>query len=141
MTFWNSVFTVAYSRAVVPGSPSSPRASLPITELTLARYCPGSSRAAAAGARDPAQTSRRRRRRRGLFGRGKGRFRTRGSYGAGTVRGTTWYSESRCSGTLFRVKTGFINVRDFSLSRNIILRAGQAYIALPRNRQRGSSAG
>lgn len=140
MTFWNGVFTVNYTRATTPGLPQ--RASRPITELTLARYCPRSSRAAAAaGVRDPAQTSRRRRKRRGVFGKGRGRFRTRGSYGAGTVRGTTWYSESRCSGTLFSVSAGFIDVRDLSLKRNITLRAGQSYIALPRNRRRGSSAG
>lgn len=141
MTFWNSVFGVDYTRALVPGTPNSPRADQPITQLTLARYCPSSSStAAAAGVRDQAQTSRRRRRR-GLFGRGRGRFRTRGSYGAGTVRGTTFYSESRCSGTLWRVGSGVVNIRDFSLNRNITLRAGEAYIALPRNRRRGSSAG
>lgn len=142
MTFWNGIFTVNYTRAVTPGSPTSRRAGAPITELTLARYCPRSSRAAApAGVRDPAQTSRRRRKRRGLFGRGKGRFRTRGSYGAGTVRGTTWYSESRCSGTLFRVGSGVINVRDLILKRDITLRSGQSYIALPKDPRRGSSAG
>ena len=51
-----------------------------------------------------ASTSARRRRGRRLWGKGKGRFRTRGKRSSALVRGTTWLVEDRCDGsTLTRV--------------------------------------
>jgi uncharacterized delta-60 repeat protein len=38
-----------------------------------------------------------------LWGNGRGKFRTRGRYGAATVRGTKWLTDDRCDGTLVRV--------------------------------------
>jgi CSLREA domain-containing protein len=69
------------------------------------------------------------RKKRRLWGSGKGRFRTRGSYSAATVRGTRWLTEDRCDGTLTRVKQGRVAVRDFVRKRTVILRAGQRYLA------------
>ena len=141
-TFWNGRFGVDYTRTIVAGPRASRRASRPITELTLARTCPAKpSRAVKAGRRTVKSAARKRRKRRGTFGRGKGRFRTRGSFGAGTVRGTYWYSESNCNSTLFEVYRGVVRVRDFGLKRTLDLRRGQGYLAVPPNPRRGASVG
>jgi hypothetical protein len=129
---------VDYTRAVVPGAQQ--RASRPITELTLARSCPRAGTSLKPGRR-ALQSARKRRKRRGLFGRGKGRFRTRGSFGAGTVRGTYWYSESTCRSTLFEVYRGVVRVRDFARGRTVDVRRGQGYLAIPQNPRRGASVG
>ncbi|MDQ4049192.1 MAG: hypothetical protein M3131_07415, partial [Actinomycetota bacterium] len=83
-----------------------------------------------------AHAGRRRRPRRGLFGRGRGRFRTRGSHGAGTVRGTYWYTENRCRSTFFRVYTGVVEVRDFSKRGAVRLRRKQSYLTGSRRPRR-----
>lgn len=132
-TFWNGRFTVGYTRAVVAGARgrkrrSQRRASRPITELTLAKTCARGARVASATGGRPLAHADRRRRRRGLFGRGRGRFRTRGSHGAGTVRATHWYTENRCRATFFRVYTGVVDVRDFSKDRTVRLRRKQSYL-------------
>jgi hypothetical protein len=67
-----------------------------------------------------------------LWGKGKGRFRTRGRRSSTTVRGTTWLVEDRCDGTtLNRVTSGKVVVRDFGLRKDINLKAPGIYIARP----------
>ena len=69
-----------------------------LTELSLRggnfARCASAGEATAAGSR----------RVRRLFGRGRGRFRTRGRNSSATVRGTRWTVEDRCDGTLTRVQ-------------------------------------
>jgi hypothetical protein len=60
-----------------------------------------------------------------------GRFRTRASNSVITVRGTTWYVADRCDGTLTRVTSGSVSVRDLSRRRTVVVRAGQHYLARP----------
>ena len=96
-----------------------------MTELVLRGPLPtctgGGARAAAASARRPP---------RGLWGRDDhGRFRTRGSNSVATVRGTAWYVEDRCDGTLTRVSKGSVSVRDLRRQRTVIVHAGQSYLA------------
>jgi 6-phosphogluconolactonase (cycloisomerase 2 family) len=67
-----------------------------------------------------------------LWGDGNGRFRTRGRYSSGAVRGTKWLTVDRCDGTLTLVRRGRVAVRDFALKKTIILRAGRRYLARPR---------
>ena len=64
-----------------------------------------------------------------LWGHGKGRTRTSGNNGSGTVRGTFWLTEDRCDGTLFKVRQGVVAVRDFTRHRTVVLHAGQQYLA------------
>ena len=64
-----------------------------------------------------------------LWGRGHGRFQTRGRGGAATVRGTIWLTADRCDGTFFRVRRGVVDVRDFGRHRTVKVRAGQSYLA------------
>ncbi len=73
-----------------------------------------------------------RKKKRKLWGNGSGRFRTRGRYSSGAVRGTKWVVVDRCDGTLTLVRRGEVTVRDFGLDRGITLRAGERYLARPR---------
>jgi hypothetical protein len=98
------------------------RGSRPLTTLSLTAKlsCPKG--------KNSAYTTAKRKKRR-LWGDGKGRFRTKGSFSSATVRGTKWLTEDRCDGTLTRVKKGTVTVRDFARKRTVILRAGQRYLA------------
>jgi hypothetical protein len=58
-----------------------------------------------------------------------GRFRTRGRYAAGTVRGTVWDTIDRCDGTLIRVRRGTVIVNDFARHKTVIVHAGHSYLA------------
>jgi hypothetical protein len=97
-----------------------------MTELVLRGPQPictgaGTARAAAASAKRPP---------RALWGRDDhGRYRTRGSNSVATVRGTAWYVEDRCDGTLTRVSKGSVSVRDLRRQRTVIVNAGKSYLA------------
>ena len=72
----------------------------------------------------------RRRRPRSLWGNvTRGRFRTRGKNSVATVRGTIWYVEDRCSGTLTRVRRGRVSVRDLRRKRTVTVTGGHSYLA------------
>jgi hypothetical protein len=66
---------------------------------------------------------------RALWGSGKGQFQTKGRYSSATVRGTIWYVEDRCDGTLTRVVRGVVEVRDFVRNTTVFVHAGQSYLA------------
>jgi CSLREA domain-containing protein len=70
-----------------------------------------------------------RRRGRHLWGSGEGNFRTEGSHGSATVRGTIWFTEDRCDGTFFKVKRGIVTIRDFLKHASLQLPAGHSYLA------------
>jgi uncharacterized delta-60 repeat protein len=72
--------------------------------------------------------TRKKRRVRRLWGDGRGRFRTRGRYGAATVRGTKWLTLDRCDGTKVRVVNGKVAVKRLARPNRPprILRAGQS---------------
>ena len=70
------------------------------------------------------------RRVRRLWGRDRGgRFRTHGRHSQATVRGTRWLTEDRCDGTLTRVTSGSVAVRDRVRHRTVLVRAGRSYLA------------
>ena len=64
-----------------------------------------------------------------LWGNGKGKARTKGRRGSGTVRGTIWLTEERCDGTFFKVEEGILKVRDFVRDKSVVLEAGEKYLA------------
>ncbi len=69
-----------------------------------------------------------------LWGRGKGKFQTKGSRGSATVRGTHWLTADRCDGTFFKVREGVVAVKDFGKrNRKILLRKGRTYLAKARS--------
>jgi hypothetical protein len=67
-----------------------------------------------------------------LWGDGKGKFRTRGQYGAATIRGTKWLVQDSCAGTQVRVTQGSVLVRDDVRKKNVVVRKGKRYTARPR---------
>jgi hypothetical protein len=71
----------------------------------------------------------RRKKVRRLWGSGKGRFTTRGRYSSATVRGTKWLTQDMCNGTLTRVVSGVVKVRDFRRHKTVNVRAGHSYFA------------
>ena len=74
----------------------------PVTILDLIGFDPGQcqlGRRGSDGSSPRAVASRRQTR--GLWGKGHGRFRTRGRHGSATVRGTVWFTADLCSGTYF----------------------------------------
>jgi hypothetical protein len=72
-------------------------------------------------------------RRRRVWGSGRGNYKTSGSGGTGSVRGTTWLTKDTCRGTNFKVTDGIgITVFDFDLGQAFDVGPGQSYFA--RNR-------
>ena len=68
-----------------------------------------------------------------LWGRDSGgRFRSHGRHSHATVRGTRWLTLDRCDGTLTRVTSGAVVVRDEVRHRTVTVRAGRSYFAKSR---------
>ena len=106
------------------------RASRPVTELKMTGGSFGSCTRNVN--RSSARTAARRIRR--LRGNARGRFRTRGRNSSATVRGTRWGMIDQCNGTLTRVRSGVVRVRDFGKNRTVTLRRGRTYLARPSRR-------
>ncbi len=94
----------------------------PITTLKLVEKlsCKQSGKASAAA---------KKKKKRHLWGDGKGKFRTEGSYSSATVRGTKWLVQDTCTSTLTRVKRGRVAVRDFVKRKTVLVKAGKKYVA------------
>jgi hypothetical protein len=75
-----------------------------------------------------------RKRGRKLFGSGRGRFRTRGRNSSASVRGTKYLVKDTCKGTLTRVMSGSVVVRDFTRKRSVTVKKGHKYLAKPPKR-------
>jgi hypothetical protein len=69
-----------------------------------------------------------------LWGDGKGKFRTKGSYSAATVRGTKWLVQDTCTSTTTRVTQGVVSVEDFVTHKKKTVRKGKRYIARKKQR-------
>jgi hypothetical protein len=65
-----------------------------------------------------------------LRARASGRFRARGRYASGTVRGTRWTTVDRCDGTLISVQQHSVLVTDLVKHINRLVKAGHSYLAL-----------
>jgi hypothetical protein len=85
------------------------------------------SRLPAGGA--PKAVASRKKRSRSLFSSVKGRFRTRGRNSTATVRGTRYLVKDTCKGTLTKVSSGTVVVRDLRLRRTKTVKAGHSYLA------------
>jgi hypothetical protein len=96
-----------------------------ITTVTLSEKL-NCSRRALAAAKKPKT--------RKLWGNGKGKFRTKGSYSAATVRGTKWLVQDTCTSTLTRVTQGVVKVRDNVKKKTVTLRKGKRYTARAKRR-------
>jgi hypothetical protein len=78
-------------------------------------------REGSAGAADPLV--------RKLWGKGKGRFRTKGRYSSASVRGTYWNTEDHCNSTVTRVRSGTVVVEDTVKHKKVTVTGGHEYIA------------
>jgi hypothetical protein len=58
-----------------------------------------------------------------------GRFKTSGRGSVATVRGTVWYTEDRCDGTLTKVRKGAVMVRERGTGRHKLLHRGESFFA------------
>lgn len=103
---------------------SQRKAARPLTDLELAggdfSGCAAEKRRTGVFA---SRTSRRR-----LWGRGRGRFRTRGRNGSATVRGTTWLTEDECQGTATLNKSGKVLAEAADVDLDRLLDPGQSVI-------------
>jgi hypothetical protein len=122
-TFYGGIFKIVQLR----GNP-------PITELVLVG---GNFKVCKARAAGLARAAGNRSKRviRHLWGNATGAFRSKGRYASATVRGTKWLTADRCDGTLIRVVTGAVTVRDLVKHRSLILRGRHKYLAAPRKRR------
>jgi Tol biopolymer transport system component len=115
--FYSGIFTV-----------SQRRAKRPVTDLRLRTAGYRASCSGTSG--NKARAAQRKSKRLGrLWGKGKGRFRTRGRFSAATVRGTTWLTEERCDGTRTQVDTGVVAVYDRGRRTTLRVKAGDSYLA------------
>jgi uncharacterized repeat protein (TIGR01451 family) len=133
--FWDSYFIV--TQTVI-------KKTTAVTNLTLTRgdfaTCKGGRKLSSVEKKPPKGKKPKGKKQKGkknttvrqLWGRGDGKFRTKGRYSAATIRGTHWLTADRCDGTLTRVREGSVTVRDFVRKRTIIVRAGQSYVARPK---------
>jgi hypothetical protein len=72
-----------------------------------------------------------------LWGKGKGRFRTKGRYSSASVRGTYWNTEDHCNSTVTKVRSGTVVVNDNVKHKKVIVTGGHEYIAKgPSRRQK-----
>jgi hypothetical protein len=122
-TFWGSLFEVR-----------QPKGGRGRVELYLRggglSACRRTATAAATAAGSARAAAVRKRPRRSLWGRDHhGRYRTHGSNSAATARGTRWQTVDTCAGTLTRVLSGSVSVRDRVRHRTVIVRAGHHYRA------------
>lgn len=98
--------------------------STPVTDLALQggnfkKLCGGRATAAASAGRKV----------RHLWSKSTGHFRTTGRFASASVRGTEWEMQDRCDGTLTRVKSGAVTVRDVVRKKTVIVTAGKSYLA------------
>jgi Ca2+-binding RTX toxin-like protein len=100
----------------------------PVTELRLAGRLRGCARSAQNG-QAPTDAPLRR-----LYTkvdkRKRGRYRVRGRYSVGAAFGTAWLTEDRCEGTMTRVDSGVVRVRDRVRNKTVTVRGGESYLAL-----------
>ena len=135
--FYDGIFAVKQSTPKT--KPKKPKAL--ITDLVLKGEPPRSECAPIKGASAAAAKKKKRGAKSvlgGLWGNGKGKFRTDGKYSSATVRGTVWLTQDRCDGTLTTVKRGIVSVRDFKRRRTVSVRAGHSYLARAASRANGA---
>ncbi|WP_157591868.1 CSLREA domain-containing protein [Solirubrobacter soli] len=101
----------------------SQKGGLTTLTLTEALSCPKRGKASAAAAKPKTRK---------LWGDGKGKFRTKGSYSAATVRGTKWLVQDTCTSTTTRVTQGVVQVENLVTHKKQTVRKGGRYVARAR---------
>ena len=52
-----------------------------------------------------------------------------GKFASATIRGTFWLVADYCNGTLVKVRSGTVVVRDFVKNKTVVIKSGQSYFA------------
>ncbi|MBK8295420.1 MAG: YncE family protein [Solirubrobacterales bacterium] len=129
--FWSGLFRVTQKAGKKPYTELALAGSLGCGKSKKKRKRSFATRAAASS-ESTTLISKKKKRKRGrkLWGKGKGRFKTKGKYGSASVRGTNWLVEDRCNkSTFFKVKSGVVTVRDFGRKKNVKVKKGGHYVA------------
>ena len=66
-----------------------------------------------------------------VWGKGKGKFRTKGRYASATIRGTWWLTADFCKYTLVRVNEGSVTAQNLSSKKYRAVKAPNSYTARP----------
>jgi hypothetical protein len=69
-----------------------------------------------------------------LWAEGHGRYSTKGNYATGAVLGTRWLTADLCEGTLIRVLTDKVAVRNLVTGKQLTVTAGHSYLAAARRK-------
>lgn len=113
--------SAAFSGAVFVPTQKQSSGLVTLTLADAVRCTNASPRSSVTGAPEQARPQ--------LWGDGKGKFRTRGTYGAATGRGTRWLTTNTCTSTTFRVANGTVMVSDRIKNRTVIVKTGSSYTA------------
>ena len=112
--FWGGSFTFRQTRG---------KQSTTVLTLTAPLSCAKSARQLSSATANKPRV-------RQLWGKDNhGRFVTRGRSAVATVRGTAWFTRDTCEGTLVKVTSGSVAVRDLVRKVTVIVRAGHTYLA------------
>ena len=106
--FWDGIFQV------LQGSGSNPVTTMKLRDDLVAKASGFATASSTAELQRSfyAYTARRRgKKKNGLWGDGKGKFKTSGKGGSAAVRGTRWYVANYANGTLFKVSRGVVDDR------------------------------
>jgi hypothetical protein len=69
-----------------------------------------------------------------LWAEGHGRYSTKGNYATGAVLGTRWLTADLCEGTLIRVLTDKVAVKNLVTGKQLTVPAGHSYLAAARRK-------
>jgi hypothetical protein len=127
--FFGSPFGLGKLEAEASGT-GKPVVVVSLRGASFKKLCGTANRSTASGAKTKPKKPVSVRR---LWGKGSGRFRTRGRYSSGTVRGTWWLTSDRCDGTRTLVRDGTVVVYDFGLKKKVKVTAGNSYLAKPKS--------
>jgi hypothetical protein len=67
-----------------------------------------------------------------VWGKGKGKFRTKGRYASAAVRGTWWLTADFCKYTLVRVTQGSVTAQNLGTKKYRVVKAPNSYTARPK---------
>jgi hypothetical protein len=67
-----------------------------------------------------------------VWGKGKGKFRTKARYASATVRGTWWLTADFCRYTLVRVTQGSVTAQNLGTKKYRVVKASKSYTARPK---------
>ncbi|MGK2877407.1 MAG: hypothetical protein ACSLFF_02335 [Solirubrobacterales bacterium] len=140
--FWGGVFQVKQGSGAKPIATMKLRSGFGVkggAPGTEGARTSANSTAGLEGGETASIARRRGKKKGGLWGDGKGRFRTSGSGGSATVRGTRWYVADYENGTLFKVSRGSVTITPIHC-KPFRLKAGKSHFIFLENKNKKKKA-